>query len=384
MTIPALRIVHVLAPARVGGLESVVAQLAAGQRAAGHAAQVAAVLQPGSEASHPFLDALATLAVPVHRIVVGPRDYRGERRRVRDLLSALSVDVLHTHGYRSDVMIGGLARRAGCARVTTLHGFTGGGWRNRVYEWLQLRAAAHADAAIAVSTPIADRLKRGGAASHTHLLRNAIAPEAAPYARAESRAVLGAPPDAFVVGWVGRLTHEKGPDLFVDALALADDRVHGMFVGDGPMRDSLRALAQAKGVSGRLHFAGIHPQASRYLAAFDALALTSRTEGTPMIVLEAMWASLPILATAVGGVPDMLSEQDALLCDPDRPSSIARAMDTLLREPDHAHQLAAHARERVATTFGVSPWVEAHVTLYRTALQPLRRPEGFSAAGAVG
>ena len=360
MTLPALRIVHVLAPARVGGLESVVAQLAAGQRAAGHDAQVAAVLQPGSEASHPFLDALATLAVPVHRIVVGPRDYRGERRRVRDLLSALSVDVLHTHG------------------------FTGGGWRNRVYEWLQLRAAAHADAAIAVSTPIADRLKRGDAASHTYLLRNAIAPEAAPYARAESRAALGAPPDAFVVGWVGRLTHEKGPDQFVDALALADDRVHGVFVGDGPMRDSLRALAQAKGVSGRLHFAGIHPQASRYLTAFDALALTSRTEGTPMILLEAMWASLPILATAVGGVPDMLSEQDALLCDPDRPSSIARAMDTLLRTPDHGHQLAAHARERVATTFGVSPWVEAHVTLYRTALQPLRRREGVSAAEVVG
>ena len=80
----------------------------------------------------------------------------------------------------------------------------------------------------------------------------------------------------------------------------------------------------------------------------------------------------------------MLSEQDALLCDPDRPSSIARAMDTLFRAPDHGHQLAAHARERVATTFGVSPWVEAHVTLYRTALQPLRRREGVSAAEVVG
>jgi glycosyltransferase involved in cell wall biosynthesis len=373
MTVPPLRIVHVLAPARVGGLESVVAQLAAGQRAAGHDAQVAAVLQPGSEASHPLLDALATLAVPVHRIVVGPRDYRGERRRVRDLLSALSVDVLHTHGYRSDVMIGGLARRAGCARVTTLHGFTGGGWRNRVYEWLQVRAAVRADAAIAVSTPIADRLKRGGAASHTHLLRNAMAPEAAPYSRADSRVALGAPGDAFVVGWVGRLTHEKGPDLFVEALALADDRVHGLIVGDGPMRESLRALAHAKGLSGRLRFAGIHAQASRYLAAFDALALTSRTEGTPMIVLEAMWASVPILATAVGGVPDMLSSHEALLCDPNRPSSIAQAMDTVLRAPDHGRQLAAHARERVATTFGVTRWVDAHVTLYHTAIQQLRR-----------
>ena len=359
------RVLHVVAPARAGGLESVVLQLTTGLRARGHDAQVAAVLDPAHAAEHPFVTALEGAGVPVHRIVVGTRAYRAERQAVAQLMRAHTIDVLHTHGYRPDVIHGGVARALGRAHVTTLHGFVGGSWRGRLYEWLQVRAAVRADAAIAVSAPIAARLARAGGAATTHLLRNAVAPDPSALPRDAARAALGLPADAVLAGWVGRLSHEKGPDVFLQALALADDRLHGVIVGDGPLRKSLVQQAQRHGIAHRVHFTGLRAQASRYLAAFDVLALTSRTEGTPMVLLEAMWAGVPIVATAVGGVPDVLGADDALLCPKGDAAAIAAAIGRLGTDTALCATLARRARARVAAVFGPDDWLAAHETLYR-------------------
>jgi len=359
------RVLHVVAPARAGGLETVVLQLTTGLRARGHDARVATVLDPADAASHPFVEALEEAGVPVHRIVVGTRAYRAERAAIAQLMRENDVDVLHTHGYRPDVVDGGVARSMHRAHVTTLHGFVGGSWRGRVYEWLQVRAAVRASAAIAVSAPIAERLRRAGGASTTHLLRNAVAPNTSALDRSASRAALSLPAEAVLVGWVGRLSHEKGPDLFVEALARTGDHVHGVFVGDGPLREPMRTLAAERGVAHRLHFTGMRPQASRYLAAFDVLALTSRTEGTPMVLLEAMWAGVPIVATAVGGVPDVLSDHDAMLCRSSDSSSVAVAIEKLVNSAEASRAIAAKALIRVASDFSVQSWIAAHEKLYQ-------------------
>ena len=364
-----VRVLHVVAPARIGGLESVVVQLTTGLRACGHDVRVAAVLQPGSESSHPFVDALEEAGVPLHRLVAGTRGYRAERAGVAALMRTHNVDVLHTHGYRPDVVDGGVARALGRAHVTTLHGFTGGSWRGRLYEWLQVRAAVRADAAIAVSTPIMERLIRAGAEATTHLLRNAVAPNNTALDRASSRAALGLPTDAFLVGWVGRISYEKGPEVFVNALALTGDEIHGVFVGDGPLKETMQQLASARGIAHRLHFTGMRAQASRYLAAFDALALTSRTEGTPMVLLEAMWAELPIVATAVGGVPDVLREGEAILCQSGDPAAIAQAFTKLAADPSARRLLAEQGRLRVAQAFGPDAWIDAHLALYQRCVR---------------
>jgi glycosyltransferase involved in cell wall biosynthesis len=151
------RVLHVVAPARAGGLETVVLQLTTGLRARGHDARVATVLDPADAASHPFSEALEEAGVPVHRIVVGTREYRAERAAIAKLMRAHDVDVLHTHGYRPDVVDGGVARSLHRAHVTTLHGFVGGSWRGRVYEWLQVRAAVRADALTHVANEWARR-----------------------------------------------------------------------------------------------------------------------------------------------------------------------------------------------------------------------------------
>jgi glycosyltransferase involved in cell wall biosynthesis len=363
-----LRIAQLLAPAPAGGLESVVLELAAGLSARGHQVAVVPVLEPGQAASHPFAHAAREAGLTVIPLEVGGRAYREERRRVAALLQAHGVHVLHTHGYRPDVLDGSVAHRLGRTHITTLHGFIGATWRGRAYEWLQVRAARRADAAIAVSVPIERRLQRVRGPGRIVLLRNASTPPSDPLSRDAARAALGLPTSAFVVGWVGRLSHEKGPDVFAEAIARSGPELHGAMLGDGPERASLGARAQAPDLAGRLHLLGLRPQASRYLAAFDALALTSRTEGTPMVLLEAMWAGVPIVATAVGGVPDVVTPREALLISEVAATPIAAALGALATD---VHGRAARVRAaatRVQSEFGIASWLDVHEALYREVI----------------
>lgn len=360
------RVLHAMAPARAGGLESVVVQLAAGLRDRGHDAQVATVLASGAEKDHPVVQALRDRGVPVHVLVFGTRDYLSERRAVRTLLHQTGASVLHTHGYRADAVLGDVARKAGRANVMTLHGFVGGSRRGRAYEWLQIQAARWASGVVAVSSPIVERLKVHGITRNVHLLRNAVTPAHNALERAEARLALKLPADRKIIGWVGRVSHEKGPDLFVEALARVPDPVHGAIVGDGQELEAAKGRARELGVSHRLHCLGMIAEASRYLRAFDGLALTSRTEGTPMILLESMWAGVPIVATAVGGVPDIVSEQEAVLCAPLDVEMIARAMSSVVQHPAAATLRAEAARGRVARDFAPEAWIGAHEALYRT------------------
>lgn len=364
-----LRVLHVAAPARTGGLESVLLELTAGLRGRGHDVQVAAVLAPGSEHDHPVVTALEERGVPVHPVVLGTRDYLGERRAIRRLMEHMDAQVLHTHGFRPDVIDGSVARSMGKAHVMTLHGFSGKTRRGLLYEWLQIRAARTAQAAIVVSTPLREYLIERGISQNVYEFRNAITPRPDNYGRSEARAMLGLPQEAVLIGWVGRVSNEKGPDLFVNAIHRVPS-AHGVLVGDGPDLAAVREMAHSLGIANRITTCGVVASASRYLAAFDILALTSRTEGTPMILLEAMWASLPIVATAVGGVPYILSETEAILCEPTA-DSIATALHAALGSADRGRGRASAARLVAARDFSAEVWLQHHEALYYSAILPL-------------
>jgi glycosyltransferase involved in cell wall biosynthesis len=280
----------------------------------------------------------------------------------------LDTQVLHTHGYRADAVLGDVARRQKRANVMTLHGFVGGSRRGRLYEWMQVQAARFASCVVAVSTPIEQRLQSHGITRNVQLLRNAVAPPANALPREQARASLHLSADAVLVGWVGRVSHEKGPDFFVDAIARAAANVHGVMIGDGPELEACRHRARQLGLADRMHFCGMVPGASRYLAAFDAVALTSRTEGTPMILLESMWANIPIVATAVGGVPDVLSAREAALCASGDVQAIADAIDNIVRRPVEAAARAAAANTRVASEYAFESWLDKHEALYRRVI----------------
>jgi len=359
-----LGICHVVAPAPSGGLEAVVAALAAGMARRGHRVRILALLDPGGTS-----DALAPAVragVELVEIRLPPRSYRNEARRVAEQLASASPAIAHTHGYHADLVGDRSARAVGAPTVSTVHGFTGGSWRNRLYEWLDRRALRRFDAVVAVSRAIADTLTAGRVAPGAlHLIPNAFAETDPPLDRAAARRKLGLPPDRLVAGWVGRLSPEKGPDLFLEALARAPGW-HAAVVGSGPLQAWLRDLAGLLSVQDRVSWHGTIPGAAQLLKAFDVLVLSSRTEGTPIVLLEAMAAGVPALVTRVGGVPDVVSEREALVVPAGDPAALARALEQVRTRPDAAATRARAAARRVAEAFAIEPWLDRYETVYRS------------------
>lgn len=372
-------ILHVVAPCDVGGLERVVQGLAREQVCAGHEVHVAAILT-GPESDHPFLPPLQRAGVTVHVVTPGPRGYRRERRAVADLCRRVRPAVVHTHGYRPDVLDAAVARGAGIPVVTTVHGFTGGDWKNRLYERLQCRAFRRFDAVVSVSQPLKARLVRAGVrADRVHVVQNAFVPNAWRDARpalerAAARRALGLAPQAFVAGWVGRLSREKGADVVLDALGgIRDVPLVVALVGDGGARRQLEEQARRLDLNGRVRWCGAVPDAARLFAAFDVFVLSSRTEGSPMVLFEAMAAGVPVIATSVGGVPETVSPREAVLVPPDQPEALATALRDVYRAPAAVRTLAERARERL-TAFAAEPWASRYDAIYQMAGQVAAAP----------
>jgi glycosyltransferase involved in cell wall biosynthesis len=331
---------------------------------------VAAVVEPGTAENHPFIEQLETLGVPVTRIVVGARGYFREYRSLKALVARLRPGVVHTHGYRADVIGGAAARAHHVPTVTTVHGFTGGGRRNRLYERVQLFALRRADAVIAVSAPLVLRLTKDGVPpERIHCVRNGFAQSVDTLTRAAARERLGIRADALVAGWVGRLSREKGADVMLDALAASDPKWHLSIVGEGDELDRLRQQAAALRIADRISWHGHIANAGSLITAFDVLVLSSRTEGTPIVLLEAMNASVPIIATRVGGVPDVVSSSHALLVPPEQPSLIANALSEVECDPSAAIARSTRARERLLESFSRARWLGAIDAVYAAALR---------------
>lgn len=367
-----LEIVHALAPARVGGLESVVAALAGGMAGRGHGVHVMAVLDP-DVGDHEFVSAVSERDVTVHPIEVPHRAYHREYRSLRERLARIRPDVVHTHGYRADVLASAAARSVGRPVVSTVHGFTGGGWKNRFYEWLQLRSLRRHDIVVAVSEPIRRELLRSGLSDRrVRLLRNAWHRDHPLFDRRGARARLGLRGEGFVAGWVGRFSREKAPGLFLEAMARVAEgggEVTASLIGEGGRASALEARAERLGLGDRVRFHGRIPAAARLYRAFDVFVLSSRTEGTPVSLLEAMDAEVPVVATRVGGVPDVVRHgEEALLVPPEDPEALAEAVLSVRGRPEDARRRARAAARRLAEEFARDPWLDQTEKIYREVL----------------
>ncbi len=359
-------VLHILAPAREGGLERVVSMLS--ERQGRDRAHIAAVVSPNGADQHPFIAKLEAAAIPVTRVVVGARSYLHEYRSLSAIVARLQPEVIHTHGYREDVIGGAVARAHGVPTVSTVHGFTGGGGRNQFNERIQCFALRRADAVVAVSRPLVDRLTRAGVLrERISFIPNGFAPPAQTMTRASARRMLGIADDAVVVGWVGRLSREKGADVMLDALAQSETSWRLSMIGEGQERERLREQTADLGIGDRVIWHGPVANAGAVLPAFDAFVLSSRTEGTPIALFEAMHASVPIVAARVGGVPDVVTSEHALLVPPEEPSTIAEALAEITRDPAAAVVRSRRARGRVLQAYSAEAWVDAVEEVYRTA-----------------
>lgn len=365
-----LRVLHLVAPAAVGGAETVLRLLASGFRRRGHDARVLAVAEPDQDLA-PFTDAVEAAGVPLEVLRLPGRAYLREAVEVVRRCRRFRPHLLHSHGFRSDVVATAAGPLAGTPRVSTVHGWIGGDRKVRLYEGLQRLALRSFGRVVAVSRPLAERMVEAGVPEgKVRVVPNAYETEVEPWSREAARRELSVPGDAFHVGWVGRLSREKGPGLLLEALAGLDGEVpwRASLLGSGPLRDRLEARARELGVEGRVRLHGRVPAASRLFPAFDVFVLSSRTEGTPMVLLEAMDAGVPVVATRVGGVPDVAGSGTALLVPPADPRALGEAMRRVHDDPEGARERAREAGRRLESEFGVEGWLDRYDSVYREAL----------------
>ena len=376
-----LSVVHLCTPARVGGLERVVQGLAIWTAKAGHPVTVMAVSGPGTDLGE-FLAPLERAGVPVVRVESAGRRYLAERRVVREHLRQIKPDVLHTHGYRCDLLHGGPARRLGIATVSTLHGSSRMGGLSHLFEWLQERALTRFDGVVAVSEPLRQSLlARGVPEERLHFIPNGWVPPEEYLDREAARRQLELPKDRMVIGWIGRLIPIKGCDVFLESLARLGPKApawHGVVVGDGPERAALEEQARSLGIMDRVSFAGSVPEAARIVKALDVFVLSSRSEGTPMTILEVMGAGVPVVATAVGGVPGVVDPpQSGWLAPPEKPAELAKILREALADDKCRARRGSVGRERVERIYGSLAWTNHYLDIYE-------KLGGFEASISLG
>jgi glycosyltransferase involved in cell wall biosynthesis len=184
-----------------------------------------------------------------------------------------------------------------------------------------------------------------------------------------ARAALGLNEDVFNIGWVGRISREKGPDVMIDALPLLKDLpVHVTMIGDGAERTHLERRAKQLHVGQMVDWRGEVTPASPLMPAFNLFVNSSRTEGTPITLFEAMAAGVPIVATTVGGVPEVISSSEAVLVRPGDPAALASAVREVHDTPAKASARAARARSRLEKEFAATPWIDSYGRIYAIAI----------------
>ncbi|WP_437182437.1 glycosyltransferase family 4 protein [Pseudomonas xantholysinigenes] len=175
--------------------------------------------------------------------------------------------------------------------------------------------------------------------------------------------------NTWLAAYVGRLSSEKGPDLFLDTLIPVCQRhpqVHAVMLGEGPERDLLQARIDAAGLTTRITLPGFQRDMRSWMARLDALVISSRTEGTPMILLEAMQDGVPVVAFGVGGIPDVIEHgHNGLLASPLATSELGAHLEALLQDPEQAAELIARARRTQRERYHLPTLAQRWALVYR-------------------
>jgi glycosyltransferase involved in cell wall biosynthesis len=354
-----------------GGAERYVVDLAVGLSERGWPVEVACS-RGGVRAA-----ALRTAGIPVSVLLgalvkrrVSPRYGAALRRLVLDRRPA----VVHSHLYASAAAAVHATWGLRVPLVVTEH--TEAPWRNRGARAVSRLVYRRTDRLVAVSSAIRDLLvsRYGVSPERVEVLLPATTAPTAPaegHGRRRRRPATEAP----VVGVVARLVPEKGVEVFLRAAALVHAVHPGarfLVVGDGPLRTDLQQQADRLGLAGSVDFTGFRPDAADLIAGLDVLAVPSRSDGSPLVVCEAMASGVPVVASRVGGLPDLVEDGGSgLLVEPCDVEDLARALVLLLLDPPAAQLLRARART-LAAARSHARLVDRMTQIYATvAGQPL-------------
>jgi glycosyltransferase involved in cell wall biosynthesis len=297
-------------------------------------------------------------------------------RRLRNYIESRRVDIVHSHGYKSDCYAFAAAWPRRAALFATSHNWPDGLRSMQAYAMFDRQLLRRFDGVAVVSERVADMLLRAGVApERIALVPNGI--DIASFAGVQPalREEFGWGGD-YVIGFAGRLVREKGGELLIRAAApvlAAFPEARLVFVGEGPERARWEAAAASAGVGGRVHFLGRRHDMPQVYASFNVLVLPSFIEAMPMCVIEAMAAGCPVIATNVGATSKaVIHERTGQLIEAGDVAGLSLALRRSITDPPFAGRLARGAAVHVADRFSDMTMARSYLALYRQAV-PGRR-----------
>lgn len=266
---------------------------------------------------------------------------------LRRLVHARRPHIIETHHVKSHCLmaLSGLWRHY--TWVAFHHGYTQTDAKVRAYNQVDRWSLRHATHVVTTNRPFADMLAaRGIPRARVTVVHNGVRPDAmAPPGVDSLRRKLGVSDRDRVVLAVGRLSHEKGHAHLIRALSSCRESTRLVIVGDGPERRALERLARTQRAGRSVIFAGMTSEVAPFYGMADVFVLPSLSEGSPCALLEAMACGLPVVATRVGGVPEIAADgRSALLVPPSDPTALGLAIDRLLGDPNLGARLGSAAR----------------------------------------
>ena len=375
-----MRILHLIHSEGVYGAETILLYLAREQQSRGHQPLIASIRDPGTPETR-FEALAAKWRLPVIAIRIAPRPTPGVIKTLLGAVHQATPDVLHSHGYKANILLGPVPRRRRGAMLATVHGWTNTRMFTRMwlYERLERLALRRLDAVVAVSKQmLALPALRALPTARRRVIENGIPPLETRLADLVSRGAAPLPHDlvAFVARRptlvaIGRLSAEKHFALLLEAYARARARLPGgghqlVVVGEGPERDALVRRTDVLGLRDVVRFPGYVDGADRLLERASGFVMSSLTEGMPLVLLEAMQWQVPILATAVGAIPELLGAGSrGALVAPNDAAAFSDALHAMMsRATSVADQRVRAATSAVARQYSSARMVEEYFDAY--------------------
>jgi glycosyltransferase involved in cell wall biosynthesis len=323
-----------------------------------------------------FLDQVGKTGFLGHALTHDTPWLRAATRELTHALERLGVGVLCCHGYKADLLGRIAARRRGIPVVAVSRGWTAESLKVRVYESLDRFNLRWMDRVVCVSEGQASKVRRAGVdPAHVTVIHNAI--DASRFSDPDLRYLRWLhewfeKPRRMIVGSAGRLSPEKGFEVLVEAAARVqarDDSIGFIHFGDGPGREGMRQAIDSAGLNDDFILAGMRNDLDRFYPFFDLLALPSYTEGLPNVVLEAFAARVPVVATSVGGTPEVIEDGvSGHLVPPGDPAMLAECILDVLADDQRRLAMGQRGYKRVCQAFTFDAQARAYTRLFASLL----------------
>src|SRR5579871_1488882 len=364
-----MKILHIISSGGMYGAEAVILNMSRTLNEGGHCS-VLGVFSNSSNPNTQLHESAAKENIESHLIPCKGQIDRAVLVHIRELVTRTNADIDHTHGYKADIYAYFALRKQGVPLVSTCHTW----YDNDPFVFLYGVADRFVVQTCALPISVSDEVKRrllkaGVSVDNIHLVRNGI--DLRPFDNARSALREDSPSESTPdVGLVGRLSKEKGVDLFIRAAARAlveFPRARFLVLGEGPDRDKLESLIDELNIGDSLQLLGRLDNMPSIYASLDLMVSASRQEGLPIAILEGMASRLPVTATAVGDVPTVvLDGRTGVLVSAENIEALSAGIKELLRDTAKCKRFGVAARQFIEKEFSAERMTTDYLRVYES------------------